>query len=645
MKCLYKNFNHAFLVGFFSLLAISSKAQICATPGNHISNFVSVLPSAQPDSLRIPSSHTFQMIVQSGDPYTNPADGVTRSLFDFTGYVPISGSSRNGYLSINHEGGATASAGVSMLNINFSNANRLWNVTQNAPVDFGVVAGTARNCSGTVTPWNTIITCEETQPASDVNADGFQDIGWAVEIDPATHTVMDHDNDGQPDKLWKLGRMSHENVVVSADSLTVYEGNDENPGHIFKLVADVPGKLGAGTLYVLKLTGTPDNSTTGSWIQVPNSTPAECNNVRAFAASVAATNFNSIEDVEISPKDGKIYFTSKANSRVYRFKDNGTTVNGFDIFVGEATSVYNINYGTGTAPELWRDGNDNLTFDDEGNLYVLQDGGRNHIWMVRPCHTAATPAVELFAVTPFESEATGMTFSPDYKFMFISIQHPSAANATQMTDAAGNVVQFNKETAIVIARKDVLGPQNTLPVTFTGFNAYKNGSTAVELEWQYRTDEPQVKFDVQRMADGGSFETIHSIATSSNAGSGSYAYTDAAPFAGKNFYRIKATLRNGNEVLTNIRVISIDTKFITLLKTFPNPVTNKFTIMVTSSIEKQAQITVYNAVGAAAVLQQKTILVNGSNAIQLDTKALSTGTYFMQLVCGDETIKTKFVKQ
>ncbi len=28
----------------------------------HISNFVSVLPSAQPDSLRIPSSHTFQML-------------------------------------------------------------------------------------------------------------------------------------------------------------------------------------------------------------------------------------------------------------------------------------------------------------------------------------------------------------------------------------------------------------------------------------------------------------------------------------------------------------------------------------------------------------------------------------------------------
>ncbi|HVF82072.1 MAG TPA: alkaline phosphatase PhoX [Flavisolibacter sp.] len=621
---------------------------VCApVPGNHISAFVSVLPSAQPDSLRIPSSHTFQMIVQSGDPYTNPADGVTKSLFDFTGYVPISGSSRNGYLSINHEGGGWPDAGVSMLNINFNSTNNLWNVTQNAPVDFGStsVAGTARNCSGTVTPWNTIITCEETLPTADVNADGYQDVGWAVEIDPATHTVMDHDNDGQPDKLWKLGRMSHENVVVTADGLTVYEGNDENPGFIYKLVADVPGKLGAGTLYVLKLTGTPDNSTGGSWIQVPNGTPAECNNVRAFAASVSATNFNSIEDVEISPKDGKIYFTSKAISRVYRFKDNGSTVDQFDIFVGNAGSIYNINYGTGTAPEQWRDGNDNLTFDDEGNLYVIQDGGRNHVWMVRPCHTAASPAVELFAVTPAGSEPTGMTFSPDYKFMFLSIQHPSGTNATQMTDAAGNAVRFNKESAIVIARKDVLGPQNTLPVTFTGFNARRNSNSTISLEWQFLTDEPQVKFEVQRMADGGNFETIHAVTTSSVTGNGGYTYTDAAPFTGKNFYRIKATVRNGKEVLTNIKVISVENKVITLVKTFPNPVANEFTMMVESSTTKPAQITVYNTVGATAVLQQKATLVSGSNTVQVDTKALPAGTYFVQLVCGDETIKTKLVKQ
>ncbi len=112
-------------------------------------------------------------------------------------------------------------------------------------------------------------------------------------------------------------------------------------------------------LYVLKLAGAPGTATTGMWMQVPNSTPTECNNVTAYAASIAATNFNSIEDVEISPLDSMIYFTSKSSSRVYRFKDNHSVGNNNDVtncevFVGNASTMYTIDYNGGTASEQWR---------------------------------------------------------------------------------------------------------------------------------------------------------------------------------------------------------------------------------------------------------------------------------------------------
>lgn len=425
----------------------------------HISRFTSVMPSAQPDSLRIPSTHTFQLLIQSGTPYTNSADGNMKGTFDFTGYVPRDSSSRLGYLSVNHEAGSFPAAGVSMMDIVFDTAVHIWNITNNRPVDFTSVQGTGRNCSGTVTPWNTIITAEETLPGTDANNDGYEDVGWLVEIDPATATVIDHDNDGVADKLFKMGLMSHENCVVSQDRKTVYFGNDQNPGYVFKFIANEEEHLESGDLFVMKLDGALDATTTGSWVGLPNFTPNDCNSITSYASSVGATNFDSVEDVEISPRDGKIYFTSKASSRVYRFRDLGMNVNAVEVFVGNASSEYVIETENGLVEEQWMGGVDNLTFDNEGNLYVIQDGGRNHVWMVPYCHSQEHPAVKLFCVTPAGCEPTGMTFTPDNRFMFLSIQHPSALNNYAQTDAAGAPVIFNKESCIVIARKEYLGPE------------------------------------------------------------------------------------------------------------------------------------------------------------------------------------------
>ncbi|MBX0288936.1 DUF839 domain-containing protein [Hymenobacter sp. HSC-4F20] len=446
----------------------------CPTlPQDHISRFTSVQPSNQPQDLRIPATHTFQMLVQGGEAYSTAADGNLKEAFDFTGYVPISGSSANGYLSINHEGSSDATSGVSMLNLSFDATTKLWKVNAKNPVNFQPVVGTFNNCSGGVTPWSTIITCEENTPTAptDSNNDGYLDYGWNVELDPATHTVKDQNGDGTPDKLWRMGRFKHENVVVAPDRRTVYEGADEGStlSFVYKYVANTAGQLANGTLYALKLDGAIGTATTGTWIQIPNTTPAECSNTAAAALALGATSFNGVEDLDISPVTGQIYFTAKGPGTTYRFTDAATTVSAFEVFVGNSPGVtnrtYPINYGTTTVQEAWGTGNDNLTFDSHGNLYVLQDGGRNHVWVVRPCHTQANPAVEVFAVTPAGCEPTGMTFSPDEKFMFISMQSPDSKNTLATTDAAGNPVVFNKSTALVIGRKGTLGTATALATT------------------------------------------------------------------------------------------------------------------------------------------------------------------------------------
>lgn len=428
----------------------------------HIGCFTSITPTSQTKNLILPQEMKFQMIFKQGEAYTKTSAGlptVVPGNHDFTGYVPMNGSSELGHLSVNHE---NTPGGVSILDLHFDQSTMLWVVDTTQPVDFYNIdlVTTTRNCSGGITPWGTIITSEESRNSGDNNGDGYQDVGWQVEIDPLTAKVMDYDNDGKQDKLWAMGRMSHENIVVAADGKTAYYGEDGGSSAVYKFVANTAGNLSQGTVYVLKLdmplsSGDP-TSPTATWVQVPNTTQSDRNNMYAVAASLGGTNFNGVEDCEISPIDGKIYFTAKGASRTYRFKDNGTSISEFETFVGGMS--YNIPTANGVVTEAWGGGNDNLTFDDKGNLWVLQDGGKNYIWLVRPDHSQLAPKVELFASFPQGSEPTGLTFSPDYRFGFVSVQHPSGSNDPQ-EDATGNMISFNASATFVFALAKDLGAQ------------------------------------------------------------------------------------------------------------------------------------------------------------------------------------------
>lgn len=436
-----------------------------ACNGTHISCFTSIVPTAQTNKLIIPTEHKYQLILKEGDNYTE-GGGLVGGQNDFTAYVPKTGSSTNGYLSVNHE---TNPGGVTMAEVNYNATSKLWQLTKSRAVSFSdpSLVQTIRNCSGGITPWGTVVTAEESVTSNDVNNDGYKDYGWLVEIDPATAQVISKNTDGTKGKLWQMGIMNHENVVINNAGTTAYYGEDGGTHMVYKYVMDTPNDLSSGNLYVLKLdqgltaAGDPVG-TTATWIQVPNKEKVDQNNTNTNALSLGGTKFNGVEDVDISPLDGKIYFTAKGLDRVYRLQDNGTTASQVETFVGGGSSVYSFNTAQGMKSEAWGDGNDNLTFDELGNLWVLQDGGKNYIWVIAPDHTQANPKVRLFASMPAGSEPTGLTFTPDHKFGFFSIQHPDSTISTDV-DATGNTIDYRgKSATIVIALKNNLGIEGTL---------------------------------------------------------------------------------------------------------------------------------------------------------------------------------------
>lgn len=485
----------------------------------HIGCFTSINPTAQTKKLIIAKEHKFQLIFKQGEAYTKTGPGLPTTVpgnHDFTGYLPINGSSELGHLAVNHE---NTPGGVSMIDLHFDNATKLWVVDSTQPVDFynSDLVTTTRNCSGGITPWGTIITSEESRNSGDNNNDGYQDVGWQVEIDPFTAKVLDYDNDGHQDKLWAMGRMSHENIVVADDSLTAYYGEDGGSSAVFKFVADNKMDLSTGKVYALKLdaplSGGDPTSATASWILIPNSTQSDRNNMYSIAASMGATNFNGVEDCEISPIDGKIYFTAKGAARTYRFTDNGSSITEFETFVGGTS--YDIVTESGVVSEPWAGGNDNLTFDDKGNLWVLQDGSRNYIWVVRPDHTQLDPKVELYASFPQGSEPTGLTFSPDYRFGFVSIQHPSGSNDPQ-EDATGNMITFNKSATVVIALAKDLGAQPTDSIAVVSNSEWSKSTVTTQANaggypWKGVEGELPADSTFSLMAEEGQPHNWHSI--------------------------------------------------------------------------------------------------------------------------------------
>jgi uncharacterized protein len=412
----------------------------------HISDFISLTPVGQTSKFVFPSAtHKFQKILEHGDPISN---GMAMDNFDFTGYLPSNGSSTSGYLALNHE---LNIGGVTAMDMNLNPVTQLWQPTTITKLDFTAVNGTRNNCSGGITPWGTTITCEEGVSTLDTNLDGYNDLGWMVEIDPKNKLVIG--------KLWAMGCGKKENIFIHSNRRTAYFGNDDMPGYLYKFVATSNDNLNSGMLYAYK----GSKSGMGEWVIIQNTTIADRNNTMQLCNAAGATVFNGIEDVEIGT-DGKIYLAVKNESCVYRFTDSdpisGTTVSNFETYVGNMS--YPITHAGGTTLTPWGAGNDNLAFDNLGNLWVLQDGGNNYVWVVMQNHSQANPNVKLFGIAPSGSEPTGITFTPDFRYLFMSIQHPNAANSIDFqTDAAGKAIGFGKDIAMVIALGENLGCNQT----------------------------------------------------------------------------------------------------------------------------------------------------------------------------------------
>ena len=324
------------------------------------------------------------------------------------------------------------------------------------------VTGSVGNCSGGLTPWGTVLSCEENvddygEPLED-DGSGWdesyipQQQGWIVEVDPFNAS-------SSPRKHTALGRFRHENAAVTVSPsgrVVVYMGDDLIDAIVYKFVTDGaydPANreanlklLEAGKLYAA-------NFQTGTWVLLDyNSQEARRTaedeegkllfagqaDVLADATTAAlvlrATPTDRPEDIEVHPRTGQVYiaFTNNANHGNF----HGQIVRLSEGEGGPEATGFEWEFFATGGPQSGFSSPDNLVFDAYGNLWMVTDvsssrvatgiyefQGNNAMFYFATEGADAGRAYQ-FASGPNQAELTGPFWTPDGSTMFLSVQHP-----------------------------------------------------------------------------------------------------------------------------------------------------------------------------------------------------------------------------
>lgn len=179
--------------------------------------------------------------------------------------------------------------------------------------------------------------------------------------------------------------------------------------------------------------------------------------------------------------------------------------------------------------------------------------------------------------------------------------------------------------------------QGTLPLVLVSFDAVKQ-SSGVSLKWTTQQESNLQEFVVEKSLDGKNYHLTAEIPASGNSTSPlTYAYSDATPFNGIAYYRVRMIDLDGKQGLTPVKAVrSIYTS--AKVGVYPNPATTYANIVVNSDIKTPVLVSVFNQQGSMVF---STPQIQGTNALSLDLSRYSAGHYLVEVKFSDGTHQTE----
>lgn len=300
--------------------------------------------------------------------------------------------------------------------------------------DFVSLSGTLVNCAGGPTPWGSWISCEETVNGP---SKGFeQRHGYCFEVSAAADGAV------TATPLKAMGRFKHEAIAVDPATNTVYLTEDVGDpivkGGFYRFLPNNGQKLqDGGRLQMLKVKDkkrfdTRMGQKVGmrlpvTWVDIKDPDPpeGETNSSAVYQQGVEldATTFGRLEGCFYG--NGRIYFTAtsvgdKYLGQVWEYAPQGTD-----------QGMLTLLYESKEPAALNRP--DNICLGSNGEIYICEDNSRSvHIRIMTPKGEMSGFGRNIYRQENIDysaQEFAGVTFSPDFKTLFVNIQIPGVTLA------------------------------------------------------------------------------------------------------------------------------------------------------------------------------------------------------------------------
>ena len=181
---------------------------------------------------------------------------------------------------------------------------------------------------------------------------------------------------------------------------------------------------------------------------------------------------------------------------------------------------------------------------------------------------------------------------------------------------------------------------NDLPITLLSFKALKQ-ENKVLLQWETATEMNSKTFEVQRSANGTSFNEVigHLPAAGNSSMLKRYNLVDNRPMKGMNYYRVKETDLDGKFIFTKIAVVDFDLAE-NIAVIYPNPTTENVLLNITNFTSNTLSYKLFDLNGK---LISDNKITDSQTTIEL--KKFPSATYYFQIINGNIETKTfKIIK-